>query len=256
VRLTATQRSPDGLIAMSHDSLDPRAPLDPTEALRSLTTIVLGDHSFAAVLARAVEVAKDTIPGAAEVSVTMTDGKPTTVATSGPLATQVDESQYDVGAGPCLEAIRVGQTIVVDDQTTDERWPEYGRRAVAAGVRASCSVPLPVDSHFIGALNAYAITAHVYDEQSVKIAEDLAAYAGIVLNNAGLYFTASTRADQLTDAMKSRAVIEQAKGILMGGRRCSADEAFDILVRLSQQSHRKLRDVAQALVDRTLSGEM
>ena len=72
-----------------------------------------------------------------------------------------------------------------------------------------------------------------------------------MLNNAGLYFTATTRADQLAEALRSRAVIDQAKGILMGARRCTAEEAFDILVRLSQQSQRKLRDVAQALVAET-----
>jgi AmiR/NasT family two-component response regulator len=52
--------------------------------------------------------------------------------------------------------------------------------------------------------------------------------------------------------MASRAVIEQAKGVLMGQRRCSADEAFDILVGLSQQANRKLRDVAQALVEQSI----
>jgi AmiR/NasT family two-component response regulator len=56
-------------------------------------------------------------------------------------------------------------------------------------------------------------------------------------------------AEQLQQAMQSRAVIEQAKGILMGQRRCSARDAFDILVRLSQATNRKLRDVAQALVE-------
>ena len=72
-----------------------------------------------------------------------------------------------------------------------------------------------------------------------------------MLNNAGLYFTATTRADQLAESPRSRAVIDQAKGILMGTRRCTAEEAFDILVRLSQQSQRKLRDVANALVEQT-----
>jgi AmiR/NasT family two-component response regulator len=58
----------------------------------------------------------------------------------------------------------------------------------------------------------------------------------------------------MTEAMASRAVIEQAKGVLMGGRRCDADEAFGILVKLSQQSHRKLRDVAQTIIDQISAG--
>jgi GAF domain-containing protein len=170
------------------------------------------------------------------------------------LATEVDENQYETGVGPCLEAIRVGRTILVDDQLADTRWPAYAKRAVAAGVRSSCSVPLLVDEQVVGALNAYALEAHAFDRAAVESEQIIAAHAGVVLTNAGHYFTATTRAEQMEDAMKSRAVIEQAKGILMGTRRCSADEAFDLLVRLSQQSHRKLRDVAQALVDHTLGG--
>ena len=212
---------------------------------------MLGDHSFQAVLQRASEIAKRAITGADEVSVTMKNGHPTTVASSGPLATEVDESQYATDSGPCLQAIAEGQVVLVDDMATETRWPPYLPRAIAAGVGSSLSIPLPVDGAHVGAFNAYSRTAHGFDQASVKLGQDLAAYAAIVLNNAGLYFTATTRADQLAEALRSRAVIDQAKGILMGERRCSAEEAFDILVRLSQQSQRKLRDVAQALVEQT-----
>ena len=222
------------------------------QALRDLSGIVLGDHSFQAVLQRASEIAKRAIPGADEVSVTMTrNGQPTTVASSGPLATQVDESQYATDSGPCLQAIDQGEAVLAVDMTTETRWPQYTPRAIAAGVGSSLSIPLPVDGAHVGAFNAYSRSANAFDGQAVKLGQDLAAYAAIVLNNAGLYFTATTRADQLAEALRSRAVIDQAKGILMGARRCSAEEAFDILVRLSQQSQRKLRDVAQALVEET-----
>ena len=221
------------------------------QALRELSGIVLGDHSFQAVLQRASEIAKRAITGADEVSVTMKDGHPTTVASSGPLATEVDESQYATGAGPCLQSIADGEVVLVVDMATETRWPPYVPRAMAAGVGSSLSIPLPVDGAYVGAFNAYSRTADAFDIKAVKVGEDLAAYAAIVLNNAGLYFTATTRADQLAEALRSRAVIDQAKGILMGARRCSAEEAFDILVRLSQQSQRKLRDVAQALVVET-----
>jgi GAF domain-containing protein len=229
--------------------------LDAASALRALAGIVLGEHSFEAVLERATDVAKRAIPGAAEVSVTMQDGHPTTVAASGALAVRVDEHQYEVGAGPCLHAIRTASTVMVDDQKSDARWPEYAVRAVAAGVGSSLSVPLAVDATVVGAFNAYATEPNAFDGDARTVAEDLAAFAGIVLNNAGLYFTAASRAEQMVEAMASRAEIEQAKGILMAGRRCGADEAFEILVRLSQQSHRKLRDVAQALVNSVTEAE-
>jgi GAF domain-containing protein len=105
-----------------------------------------------------------------------------------------------------------------------------------------------VNEEYVGGMNIYSRRPATFDDAAVRTAQDLSAYAGIVLNNANLYFNASSRAEHMQAAMASRATIEQAKGILMGGRRCDENEAFDILVRLSQQSGRKLRDVAAALV--------
>jgi hypothetical protein len=102
--------------------------LHPTAPVRALASIVLGDLSFDAVLERATQVVKQAVPGADEVSITMQNGKPTTVASSGPLAVDVDESQYDAGYGPCLDAIRLGQTILVDDQSSEARIHPPGSR--------------------------------------------------------------------------------------------------------------------------------
>lgn len=223
--------------------------LGATDPIRELAGIVLAELSFVGVLQRATHVVKRAIPGAAEVSVTMQNGQPTTVAASGQLAVDVDESQYDAGYGPCLDAIRLAQTVVVKDQTAEVRWPEYSPRAVEAGIGSSVSVPLALDGPPIGAFNIYGRAPHAFSDEAVKAAEDLAVFASAVLSNAGLYFTASARAEQMTEAMRSRAVIEQAKGILMGSRHCDADEAFALLVELSQKTHRKLHVVAQALVD-------
>jgi len=84
--------------------------------------------------------------------------------------------------------------------------------------------------------------------------QTFAGYAAVALANAHLYDTTANLAQQMQAAMDSRAVIEQAKGIIMGDRRCTADEAFAILTRLSQDSNRKLRDIAAALVDRAAEG--
>jgi len=224
--------------------------LSPEQALRELAGIVLTDSSYDAVLTRATHVAKRAIPGADDVSVTMQrDGAPTTVASSGKLAEEVDETQYDVGRGPCLDAVRTGESVLVSDLADDSRWPSYGPRAVGLGIASSLSVPLLVDAQPVGAFNIYSLRTGSFDSDSVRrLATDLAGYAAVVLNNASLYFTAASRADQMAEAMKSRAVIEQAKGILMAQRRCSPDEAFEVLVRLSQETHRKLREIAETLV--------
>jgi GAF domain-containing protein len=223
-----------------------------SEAIAAMAGIVLGE-SFDDVLARLTEVTKRTVSGAYEVSVTMHERRPATAASTASFAERVDECQYDAGDGPCLEALRAGKTVVVDNQLTESRWPEYSGCAAEAGVRSSVSVPLMVQDRHIAALNIYGDQSEAFSQDAIEAAEALAVYAAVVLANADLYLTATSRAEQMAEAMASRAVIEQAKGVLMGGRRCSADEAFAVLVKLSQQSGRKLREVAQALVDQVES---
>jgi GAF domain-containing protein len=222
-------------------------------ALQALVGIVLGSSTLEDVLQRTCEIAKSTIPGAHEVSVTLIDqAAPRTVAFSGELALRVDESQYAAGYGPCLDAARLGVPIVVADLHHEDRWPDYVPAALESGVRASVSVPLRVDDNLIGALNVYSPEAKSLDAKAERTAVELAQHAGAVLTNANNYYRATSLAEQMQTAMQSRAVIEQAKGILMAQRRCGPEEAFDLLVRLSQESRNKLRDVAQGLVDRVI----
>jgi len=103
--------------------------------------------------------------------------------------------------------------------------------------------------------NIYSVDEHAIDEASVELAGMFAAYAGVALANMHLYEAPGQVAEQLQTAMHSRAVIEQAKGILMAQRRCSAEDAFTILIHLSQDTNRKLRDVAQALVEHAQGSE-
>jgi hypothetical protein len=100
----------------------------------------------------------------------------------------------------------------------------------------------------IGALNLYCPKPQAFDAEAVSIGEVVAAHAGLASHVAAAFFRHRNLADQLGQAIESRSTIEQAKGILMGSRRCDADEAFGLLVSLSSRSHRKLRDVAADIV--------
>jgi GAF domain-containing protein len=126
--------------------------------------------------------------------------------------------------------------------------------AASKGVRSTLSVPLPVQRQVIGALNLYATELGVFDPEVVTLAEQFGDYAAVAIANTTLYMSAAQLAEQMQAAMTSRAVIEQAKGMLMVQRKCDADAAFDILVQLSQHSHRKLREVAQVVVEQALTG--
>ena len=229
--------------------------LDPSAAFAELGRINLAENDLPGVLNRVADLARRTVPGADEVSVTLVRGRiAETAAYTGHLALTLDRWQYQRGTGPCLAAAAGQATVSVPDLADEERWPDWARQAVAAGARSSLSVGLPIEERFDGALNLYARRDDAFDEAAVQLAETFAGYAAVALANASLYGVTAQLARQLQTAMASRAVIEQAKGVIMGRRRCSADEAFAILTKISQDTNRKVRDVAATLVTQAASG--
>lgn len=239
---------------MSSTDRDAAAALDARTAFEQLGTMVLRDHSMETVLQRVADLAKRVVPGVAEASVSLfTDKGGTTVVFTGALAKDLDESQYAYEHGPCMAAALGGEVVEVVDAREDTRWPDYLADAVEHGSLSSMSVPVPVQTQVNAGLNLYATEAHAFDHDSRELAQTFASYAGVAVANMYLYDSTKQLAAQLETAMRSRAVIDQAKGILMGQRRCTAEAAFQILVDLSQHSQRKLRDVAQAVVDSAVS---
>jgi GAF domain-containing protein len=220
-------------------------------AFAELGRIKLGETDLTGVLDRVATLARHTIPGAGEVSITLVpDRGPYTAASTGELALRLDEWQYELGEGPCLTAAAEESTVSVPDLSADTRWPDWADRARTTGAGSSLSVGLPILDDVKGALNLYGDHPAAFDEDAITRAQTFAGHAGIALANAHLYAATANTAQHMQAAMESRAVIEQAKGIIMGERRCTADEAFTILTKVSQDSNRKLRDVAAALVAR------
>jgi GAF domain-containing protein len=224
-------------------------------AVQALAGIMLGDADPDAVLGRVCAATKALVAGADEVSVTLLEQAPRTAASTGDLALRADEIQYAGDQGPCLEAARSGVPVLVTDVGQVDRWPSYLPGVGELGVGGSLSVPLEVGDKVVGALNIYSTQPAAFDDEAIATAYDVAQFAGIVATARDEWSRATAFAEQMRQAMESRAVIEQAKGILMAENRCSADEAFKALVRASQDSHRKLREVAMLLVDQTAAGE-
>jgi GAF domain-containing protein len=229
---------------------------EPLAAFAELSKIMLGDGSLNETLGRIAALARETVPDTDEVSVTLVDhDKAKTVVFTGQLAMHLDERQYENGRGPCLDAALTGETVVVDVFADDSLYPDFAYSARRAGVTHSVSVGLPVPQRVVGALNLYASTSQPLAEEIISLAQAFASYAGVAVANAALYSHTAELANQMRAAMESRAVIEQAKGILMARHCYSADDAFKNLSRLSQNSHRKLRDIAQSIVDGTRSDQ-
>jgi GAF domain-containing protein len=230
-------------------SADPDGP-DPMRAFAELALIVVGAQPAEQTLRRVAELAKQTLPGVEDVSLTVVEnGHPRSVVFTGRLAVDLDERQYELGFGPCLDAAETGQTIIVASDDDNSPYREFGRVAGRAGVQHTVSVGLPLAQATIGGLNIYSINAAPFSTGLVEHAEVFAGYAAVAVANVTSHAAVTHQAMHLQVAMESRAVIEQAKGIIMVRDRCSADDAFDMLRRISQQQNVKLRDLARAIVD-------
>jgi GAF domain-containing protein len=145
-----------------------------------------------------------------------------------------------------VEATRTGQEITV--VIPSSVWPHFSEQAGQAGVQSVWSLPLNLRDRTTGALNLYSTTRRSWDDPAAGAARGLARQAAVVLANATTLMTVQLRNQQLQQAVESRDLIGQAKGILMARQSISADEAFDILRRASQRANWKLRDIAADLV--------
>ncbi len=221
------------------------------EALERLGRLSLRDLSMEELLQTVADLTKTVMPGPTEVSVSLlVADNPSTVASTGQLATDLDETQYDRDHGPCLHAARTGELTEIGDTRTDSRWPDYVPRAVQHGALSSLSVPLPIaeDEQVSGALNIYAREPHAFDEDSRSAATRFAPCAAVAAGNLYAYRNARDVIHELQTALETRGVIDQAKGILMDRHGLTADQAFQVLARMSTKTNRELRAVADDLV--------
>jgi GAF domain-containing protein len=226
-------------------------PVDAAEALERLGRLALRELSMDSLLQTVADLSRTVMPGNPEASVLLlVEDHPATVVSTGALATDLDETQYERGHGPCLHAARTGEVTEIPDTRADDRWPDYTPRAVAAGNLSSLSVPLAIDpdEHVSGALNIYAREPDAFDDASRSVATRFAPYAAVATGNLHAYRSARDMADNLQTALESRAVIDQAKGILMERYKLTADGAFQLLARASMTTNRKVRDIADHLV--------
>jgi GAF domain-containing protein len=186
--------------------------------------------------------AVDTVPGADECGISYVvhrrDVQPR--AWTSDLPRDLDALQGTLHQGPCLDAIWDNRVVSVPDVAGEERWPEFAREAAARGVGSLLCFQLFVESGNLGALNLYARHAGAFDAESEDVGQLFAAHAAVAL--AGAEHESNLRA-----GMDHRDLIGQAKGILMERHRLTAVQAFDLLVRTSSLTNRKLRDIADEL---------
>jgi GAF domain-containing protein len=228
------------------------------DLLRELSRVVIVDRTLTDALTDVTAIAARGIPGAESTSITLLRGdKAFTVAHYGEMALAADELQYEHGYGPCMDAGRGGVLLRVDDMKTEQRWPDYAAHVVATTpVRSSLSVPLPYQGSSIGALNIYSTKPAAFaSPESLRAGTDVAEVIAVAVANADAHAQLFEQARNMRLAMESRAVIEQAKGVLMAQRHVDAEQAFEILREASQRYNRKLREIATGIVESTQAGQ-
>jgi transcriptional regulator with GAF, ATPase, and Fis domain len=221
-------------------------------SIEDLAGLLVEERSLEQLLGQVLELTSRAIEASAAVSVTVLDdrGQHTTAAASSDDARAVDDAQYAMDEGPCVEALRTGVEQRFDDLTELTRWPLFRERAQQLGFSSVFAVPLRAGVHTIGCLNVFAAEADGLSEDDRMLARRIAAPAATTLANGRAYRRVSRLAEQLQEALDGRAVIERAKGVLIAHTRCSEDQAFERLRRASQDQHRPLREIAAEVVAR------
>lgn len=220
-----------------------------TGDLADLAEVLGGEEDLGRVLQRSVEQLASALPGADMVSASVVRGNAgETVAATSARVWAIDQDQYASGDGPCLEAARTGQVVRTGVAGAERRWPEFARSAHAAGVESYLSSPLVIDEEFAGSLNLYSEHPHGFADFDVALLRLYVTAACAAIANARRYARAREVAAQLSQALDSRTVIDQAIGVLMARSGVTAKQALAELSRQSQNTNVKLREVAARLV--------
>jgi hypothetical protein len=218
------------------------------QRLSELARTLEAENGLDETLKRIVQAAVDTVPGAqyASISRIHRHSEVTTLAATSELSRAVDHAQYECGEGPCLDTLYTERTVRLPDLDTERRWPEFTDRARELGVGSMLAVQLFVHSEDLEALNLLSEEPHAFGGSSARVALLFAAHAAVAMSSE------LSKLD-LRAAVTTREVIGQAQGILMERFKITEDLAFRLLVRASQDTNRKLRDIAEEL---TATGEL
>ncbi|OBB90887.1 GAF and ANTAR domain-containing protein [Mycobacterium sp. 852002-30065_SCH5024008] len=243
----------------------PQSDLSPTEreadeaelyaGLNRVAGLVAGAQGVMDLLQDVAEFAAQAIPGVDGAGVALIDprlGIPSaqTWAATQLLVHEIDTVQYEeLNEGPCITCMQSRRPTVSGSLGSDGRWPHFGGRVARMRVHSALALPLIVGDQVIGSINAYAASRDAFAEHAVRLGSQFARPAAVAVHNAQLLASAHERSMRLQRALNSRAVIDQAIGIIRSRSGSDAEEAFERLSRISQVENIKLHAVAERLVE-------
>ncbi|WP_067994935.1 GAF and ANTAR domain-containing protein [Nocardia pseudobrasiliensis] len=161
--------------------------------------------------------------------------------------------QIQSSSGPCLQALRTGQPVLVGDlDVAAQQWRQFADQARRLGFRGMCALPMRLRTERIGALNLFTRGTDTLGADDLQLAQALADFATIGILHARILADSLAVNEQLNRALNSRLIIEQAKGMLAERGNLDMDNAFQRLRGYARDTNNRLADLAFALVDRTV----
>lgn len=223
--------------------------------LSQLASLLLSVESVEEALRHLARMAVVVVPDGPSCSITVKGrGRFTTIVHAGADHPLLTDLQYESGQGPSLDAMRTGSAIVVQDLTVDQRWGQFSRQAVAAGVYGVCAFPLEVSGEVIGALGLYAHKPDVFPGPVLDIAAQFVEPAAVLLAGVLHRVSQAELIGRMRAALAVRNVIDQAIGIIIVYRRCFPEQAFRLLRKVSNDRNVKVRVLAAELVKAAATG--
>ena len=223
-------------------------------AFARMAGLLLSQETVQTSLELITSLAHETIPTSFGSAVTLIDerGRRTTAATTHHPLEAADALQYELSEGPCLTAWAHRSVVRVDDTRSESRWPRWCGAVQELGVVSALSAPLVAGDLALGAMKVYSGQASAFGADAERRLSMIAPQAAVLLANMQSHQAATEMSEGLKQALRSRDVIASAKGIVMARDGLDEEAAFQLLVSASQREHRKLRDVAQAIVTATV----
>lgn len=223
-------------------------------SLRELAVVRIGTVPLAELLMRVATLAVQAVPGAEGAGVMLVadqvSDRVETVAASAPFVADIEAIQYDLlGEGPGVAAAAQRCTLWSGSLGGETRWPRFGPRVGRLCVHSVLCVPLLLHAELVGALTLYAHDKDVFDARAASLGELFATPAAVAVHTAHVLAQAQRLNTQLETAMTSRAVIEQAIGILRSRSGGTVEETLARLRAISQTENKKLTVIAQHIVD-------
>lgn len=216
----------------------------------AVLTRLVEDDDFGATLDRFVTRIVRAIPGCDHAILTVrSNGTVETVAGG-------DQLGFDpIAPGPVVEAVTFGEPRRLDDVALDQRWPSYSAQVANAGYRSCVALPLSTRGEDTAVLTLFSDKPEQFADNAYDLVLLLTLHAGTVIDNASLYHDSQQLVTHLRTALRTRALVGRAQGMLMRQFGYDSDQAFEALKRASQNTNTKLRDLAADLVTAHEHGE-